>query len=94
MFDNILASINNPFYNVYQFIDNIREIVFEQILESDYNLNDQEFYLKNNILNKIENSRELINNIDICIYDIIHDFINKIIIDNTKRMCRWYHSNY
>ena len=46
----------------------------------------KEFYLKNNILNKIENSRKLINNIDICIYAIIHDFINKIIIDNTKRM--------
>ena len=94
LFNNILASINNPSYNVYEFIDEIKEIMFEQIMDIDENLTDEEFNTKNSILNKIENSRRLKSNIDICLYDFIHDFINKIIVDNSVRMCNWYTNNY
>ena len=94
MFNNILASINNPSYNVYYFIDELRDVIFEQITDFDENLTDYEFNIKNNILNKIEHSQRLKNNIDICVYDLIHEFINKVIVDNTTRMCNWYHSNF
>ena len=94
LFNNILASINNPSYNVYNFIDQITEIIFEQISDIDEDLTNEEFNIKNNILNKIENSRRLKNNIDMCLYDFIHDFINKIIVDNSVRMCNWYTNNF
>ena len=94
MFNNILASINNPSYNVYHFIDELREIIFDQLTDCDEHLTDDEFNIKNNILNKIEHSQRLKNNIDICIYDLVHEFINKVIVDNTTRMCQWYHSNF
>jgi hypothetical protein len=94
MFNNILASINNPSYSIFEFIDTIREIVFEQIIDCDYNLTNEEFNIKNNILNRLENSNRLKNIIDTCLYDYTHELINKIIVDNTVRMCNWYHNNY
>ena len=94
MFNNILDSINNPAYNIFSYIDQIKEIIFDQIIECDYHLTNEEFNIKNNILNKIENSNNLKNNIDTCIYDLMNEFTNKIIVDNTIRMCNWYHNNY
>ena len=94
MFNNILASINNPSYSIFEFIDTIRETVFEQIIDCDYNLTNEEFNIKNNILNRLENSNRLKNIIDTCLYDYTHELINKIIVDNTIRMCKWYHNNY
>lgn len=94
MFDNIVSSINNPNYDIYNLIDGIKETIFDELLESDDNISEQENIFKNSILRRLQYSTDLISNIDLSIMDNIYDFINKVIIDNTFRMCNWYNTNY
>ena len=94
MFENILSSINNPHYNLYELIDFIRDIIFEEMFNFSDNISENELSFKNSILRRLENSQELINNIDCSLLDNVQDFIGKIIVDNTIRMINWYSNNY
>ena len=94
MFDNIMSSINNPFYNMFNLIDEIKEIIYHEFKEDSSCFSEQENVYKNSIIRRLENSSELSSNIDICIMDSIHDLINKVIIDNSIRMCKWFEYNY
>ena len=94
MFENILSSINNPHYNLYELIDFIRDIIFEEIFNYNNNISENEQSFKNSILRRLEDSQELINNIDSSLLDNVQDFIGKIIVDNTIRMINWYSNNY
>lgn len=94
MFDNIMSSINNPYYNIFNLIDEIKEIIFHEFKEDSNSFSEQENVYKNSIIRRLENSSELSNNIDLCIMDNIHDFVNKVIIDNSIRMCKWFEHNY
>lgn len=94
MFDNIMSSINNPFYNMFNLIDEIKEIIYHEFKEDSSCFSEQENVYKNSIIRRLENSSELSSNIDICIMDSIHNLINKVIIDNSIRMCKWFENNY
>lgn len=94
MFDNIISSINNRYYNIFDLIDKIKESVFEEITEENDQLSDRENIYKNSIFRRLELSLNLNNNIDFSLMDHIQEFISKVIIDNTYRMCEWYRRNY
>lgn len=94
MFENILNSINNPNYNIFHLIDLIRDIIFEEILDCNDYISENEISFKNSIIRRLKNSEELVRNIDHSLLDNIQDFIGKIIVDNTVRMVNWYSNNY
>lgn len=94
MLNNIIMSINNPHYNIFKLIDEIKEIFFTELFDHDEELSSNENMFKNCILRRLERSRDLATNIDLSIMDNIQDFCSKVIIDNSIRMCNWYKNNF
>ena len=94
MLDNLMLSYNNPFYNVFSLIDNVRDVIFEELYQDNDNISRNENLFKNSVLRRVEYCTDLRNNIDITLMDDIQEFVSKIIIDNTHRMIRWFQSNY
>ena len=94
MFNNIISSINNPYYNFYELIDDMKDIIFNELIDSHDDFSDHEIMHKNSIVRRLQYSVDLNTNIDISIIDNIQEFCSKIIIDNTIKMCDWYKDNF
>jgi len=94
MFENIISSINNPAYNPFHLIDDIKSIIFEEFLEEHDDFSVDENRFKNSIIRRLQYSRQINENIDICCIDNIQEFISKIVIENTVRMCLWFEQNF
>ena len=94
MFNNIISSINNPSYNFYDLIDDMKDIIFSELIYSNDDFSDHEMMHKNVLVRRLQYSEDLNTNIDLSIIDNIQEFCSKIIIDNTVKMCGWYKDNF
>ena len=94
MFNNILSSINNPSYNFYELIDDMKDIIFGELIDFEDEFSDHETIYKNSIVRRLQYSTDLNTNIDLSIIDNLQEFCSKIIIDNTIQMCDWYKNNF
>ena len=94
LFDNICDSFRNPFYNIFQHIDVVKKKILDTIHFTDEIFNDEELEFKELILDKLKDSDNFVDTLDISLMDDIQLFINNIIIRTTFNTINWYKTNY
>lgn len=94
LFDNICDSIGNPIYNLFSLIDKTKRKIFDLIRNTDEEFDDEEYEFKELIIDKLDDSQNFSDRIDLSLMDDIQVFINNIIIRNTFKMINWYEDNF
>jgi|TARA_B110000483_G_scaffold241784_1_gene325712 hypothetical protein len=94
LFDNICDSLSNPAYNIFNHIDEMKNKIFDSIINFKDIFTEEENEFKELILDKLKSSEILSNLLDLSLLDNTNLFVNEIIIRNTFNMIKWYEMNY